>query len=323
MTAKNCVVCLDVGGTFLKSALVLENGSIVNESFQKSPVDSQGSAETIFTAFADSLSSGLEFAKNAELPVAGIGVSTCGPFDLKKGISFIKGLDKYESIYGLNVRETLQNMLHLPAKLPFLFDADSWSFARGEAWYGAGKQFKRIIAFTMGTGVGSAFVVDGKVVTDGPGVPPLGWISGQKYKDGIVNDYMSRTFMINRYRELTGEKIEIDEMAKRAFSEEKVAKKVFKEVGSFLGNFLKGHHVKDFRTECIIFGGQISKSYGLFIEPIKEALKDIATLKAILPAADINYSALKGVAKFVFEELRTSDNADKPNPSNNNLSIKD
>ena len=123
MTAKDCVICLDIGGTSLKSALVTEDGFIVNESFQKLPVDSQGTAETIFTAFANSLGKGLEFAKAAGLPIDGIGISTCGPFDYKKGISYIKNYDKYEAIYGMNVKEKLQHILHLSKELPFFFDA--------------------------------------------------------------------------------------------------------------------------------------------------------------------------------------------------------
>ena len=156
----------------------------------------------------------------------------------------------------------------------------------------------------MGTGVGSAFLVDRRVVTSGPGVPPLGWITGQKHGDGILNDYLSRPFMMNRYRELTGEQIDIEEMARHAYGGDGAAREIFSEVGRTLGDFLRSRHVEDFKTECIVFGGRISRSLDLFIRPFRERLKGIACLEAILPARDIEYSALRGVAGLVFDRSR-------------------
>jgi serine protease inhibitor len=63
---------------------------------------------------------------------------------------------------------------------------------------------------------------------------------------------------------------------------------------------------EEFGAECIIFGGQISRSYELFVGPIRSALKDIESLRAILPAMDIECSALKGAAKFVFDSIAGS-----------------
>lgn len=297
------MACMDVGGTSVKTAVVGKDGSIADGSYRLIKIKSQGPAETILASFTNALKNVMDYSREKKLLLAGIGISICGPFDFEEGVSRIKGLGKYESIYGVNIRKTLQKKLDLPENLPVFFNADSWSFSIGEACFGAGRVYSRIIAFTMGTGVGSSFVVNGKVVTKGPGVPWLGWISGQKFKDGILNDYLSRPFMISQYKKLTGAEIEIDEMASRAFRGDDDAKNVFIEVGTVLGNFLKKHHVEEFGAQCLIFGGRISRSYDLFIDPIKEKLDSIPCIKAILPADDIEHGALKGIAKHVFDNV--------------------
>jgi len=301
MSKEHCAVCLDIGGTSIKSGVVKRDGTLVAGSFRRNAVDSGGTAEQILSSFADALKTVLDIAHNGKLILDGIGIAICGPFDFDKGISYIKDLDKYDALYEVNVKEQLQKELGLPLDLPLLFDGDAWSFARGEVWVGAGKPYSRVIVFTMGTGVGSAFAVDKRIVDEGPGVPWLGWISGQKYRGGILNDYISRTFMIERYKALTGLSVDIKEMADRARAGDGKAEQVFEEIGSELGLFLREHHVEAFGAECIIFGGQISKSYELFVGPIKSAVRDIRSLRTILPAADIERSAVIGAAKFVFD----------------------
>jgi glucokinase len=303
MNHERCVASLDIGGTSVKSGVVKTDGTLCAGSFHVRPVDSGGTAEVILKSFALSLREVLDIAQKRDLILDGIGIAICGPFDYEKGISKIRGLDKYESLYDVNVKEHLQRELELPLDLPMLFDVDAWAFGRGEVWIGAGKPYSRVIVFTIGTGVGSAFAVDGKIVGEGPGVPWYGWISGQKYRDGILNDYISRTYMINRYRALTGHDLDVKEMADRAREGDRNARRVFEEIGSELGGFLREHHVEKFGAECIIFGGQISKSFELFVGPVKRALADIESLRAILPAMDIECSALRGVAKLVFDSV--------------------
>jgi glucokinase len=303
MSNPHYVACLDIGGTSVKSGVVGTDGALYPGSLHTTPVDSGGTARAILRTFADSLKGVLDIAQHNSLILDGIGIAICGPFDYEKGISKITGVDKYEALYDVNVKEHLQRELELPLNLPMLFDVDAWAFGRGEVWTGAGRPYRRVIVFTMGTGVGSAFAVDGKIVGEGPGVPWYGWISGQKYRDGMLNDYISRTYMMNRYRALTGLDIDIKEMAGLAREGDSAARGVFEEIGAELGGFLREHHVKEFGAECIIFGGQISRSFDLFVGPVRSALEGIGSLRAVLPAMDIECSALRGVAKLVFDSI--------------------
>jgi glucokinase len=295
-------VGLDIGGTSVKSGVVNSDGALLPGSVRVDAVDSRAAADEVVASFATALSRTLDFAQRRSLKVGGVGVAICGPFDYEKGISQIWGLDKYEPLYGVNVKQALRTSLQLSPELPLLFDNDASSFARGEVWAGAGKPYSRVIVFTMGTGVGSAFAVDGSIVDHGPGVPPLGCISVQAHKQGILNDYISSIYMVKRYRALTGRESDVKEMAERARQGDAHARQVFEEIGTELGLFVREHHVQAFGAQCLIFGGQISRSFELFAGAIERALAGITCLEAILPAADVEHSGVVGAAKLVFEQ---------------------
>ena len=290
-------ICLDIGGTVLKSGIVDSSGRVTNRADR--PVDSSGTKEEILAIFSSAIMDQLAFAKAGEMEIKGVGIAIGGPFDYEKGICLIKGLDKYESLYGCNVKDHLRGVLPLPPGFPITFDADSWSFARGEARYGAGKDFRRGIVFTLGTGVGSAFFINGEVVNEGPGIPWLGWISGQAYRDGILNDYISGVHMRKRFAELAGVSLEPAEIAKRADAGDAAAKAVYLEVGTVLADFIKDRHVREFRAECLVFGGQISKSFPLFSTPFIRLQEEMPFLKAVLPASDIDDISLRGVMSLL------------------------
>lgn len=292
---------MDVGGTSLASAIVDNSGFVLPDSLNHCEIDSTGPAEIIVTTFAAILDSTLSFARLNNLDILGIGISICGPFNYKEGISRIRGLNKYEAIYGVNIQKELRERLNLHVNIPMIFDPDAASFARGEAWCGAARDYRRTIVLTLGTGLGSAFIVDGEVVEKGPGVPRLGWVAGQPYRDGLVDHYTSNSHIMKLYRERRGESLEVVDIANKAFAGDNTARGVFREVATIIGNVLLERHIIPFGAESIILGGQIAKSYELYLSGLSDTLHSVPSLKAIKQAADIDHSALKGVGKIFFD----------------------
>ena len=295
---------VDIGGTSIRCGLVSEKGNLLKGSYKKIPVDSKGSAESILITFTSALHHCLKKAKEKKLELIGIGIGMCGPLDYDKGISLMKGVDKYESLYGINLRKELRSRLKLNPSLKILFDIDSWSFARGEAWLGAGKGYNRILAITLGTGFGSAFVVGEKLLSDGPGVPPpYGWIGSLPFRNGKLDDFISKRGILNLYQSLTHsvppKGFDVKDIAMKAKSGDKICQRTLEEFGQFLGKalFLS---LKNFRAECLIFGGQISKSFDFFKEPLLKELKQLRFLKKITVAKSLHLSAIKGSARFIF-----------------------
>lgn len=124
------------------------------------------------------------------------------------------------------------------------------------------------------------------------------------YQDGIVEDKISRRGIIAGYKKLAGKNyrkdLDVKEIALQALKDnDKISLEVFEELGSILGEALKPILVK-FKAECLVLGGQISKSFALFSAPLKKQLQPVSRLKKITCARWIDASALYGAAKLVF-----------------------
>ncbi|MFQ7503556.1 MAG: ROK family protein [Alistipes finegoldii] len=82
---------------------------------------------------------------------------------------------KFERIYGLDISESLFPLLLRSGAEEFRYVNDASAFALGECLGGAACDARRVVALTLGTGVGSGFVSDRKLVTSGDeGLPTAG-----------------------------------------------------------------------------------------------------------------------------------------------------
>ena len=228
---KHCLA-LDIGGTFVKSGIIASDGTSFEQSVKLIRIDTL-SAETIIDTFVKALKLGFEFSKAQGLDIAGIGISIAGPFDNERGISLMK--HKLSAIYGLNLKNELIKQLSLPKDYVIRFEVDSWAFLRGEAWLGAAKGFERTIGITIGTGLGSGFMVGGHIVVGGPGIPKYGWLGGLPYEDGILDQRISRAGIIGRYREISSAgsgDLDVKDIALAAAKGDEPSMEVFKETGT-------------------------------------------------------------------------------------------
>jgi len=300
MGTNNYVLALDVGGTSLKSAIISDEGRCLRGSFRTVAIDSAGDKEEVLEALITTLRKSLVDAQSMDLEVKAIGISIPGPFDYEKGISLMT--HKFASIYRLNLRKTIIKSLGLGNKINIIFEPDSWAFLIGEMWHGAARGYQRVIGITLGTGLGSAFTVKGHIVVEGTGIPPKGWLWNLPYRGGILEDWISRRGIIRRYKELTGEELDVNEIASKGLLGDEKSLLVFRELGEILGKCLKRIALK-FKPDCIVFGGQISKSFDLFKDPLIKQLKSVKSLKKIAQAEHIDLAPLYGVAKMTFDEI--------------------
>lgn len=296
------VICLDVGGTSIKSAIVDSNGLLYDETYKLIKIDTQGEKDYIIGVFTSLINAYIDYLKFKSIKPLGIGIGMCGPFDYEKGICLIPPhLHKYQSIYGLNLKEVLQNSTGIEN---IVFENDAWTYLRGEVWVGAAKGFNRVIGITLGAGLGSAFYCNGDIVSTGKGVPPDGWLGGLPFKGGIVEDFITRRWILARYAELTNnnnKELDVVDIANLAFNGNAICQSIFNEMGERLGEII-APYAKDFKVECIVFGGQIAKSFSLFKDALNKTLHNIPTLKKITDAQFIEKSALYGAAKLIFKD---------------------
>lgn len=269
---KRYSIGVDIGGSHISCVVIdLERRAIMKETLSEMPVDNKGTAEEIIIQWAKALSVSIRSIGKENLK--GIGFAMPGPFDYVNGICLIKGVPKYEKLYGTDVGAAIIKALDLPENMPIRFMNDASSFAVGVAWAGKAAGSNRSMAITLGTGFGSAFIENNVPVVKGKSVPELGCVYHISYKDGIADDYFSTRWFLKRYMQLTGKEADgVKSVAEEAETNEEI-RGIFTEFGESLSGFL-APFLNKFGAEVLVIGGNISRAYGLFREAFENGLKD-------------------------------------------------
>ena len=268
---QNIAIGVDIGGSHISCAAVdLDSGKIIRETLSERDVNNQAQAAEIISNWSSCIKKTLDRTDCGQ--VKGIGFAMPGPFDYVKGISYIKGVAKYENLYGFNIGDAILSSIEESDNLGIRFMNDASSFAVGEAWGGKGAGYKRSMCITLGTGLGSAFIDNRIPVVDGPDVPRIGCVYHLPYKDKIADDYFTTRWFTGRYYQITGRKSGGVKELSSLFNKDKVVRDLFHEFAVDLGVFL-GPWLNKFQAEVLIAGGNISYAYDLFGADFEKSLK--------------------------------------------------
>lgn len=260
---------VDIGGTDTKIGLV-ENGKIID----RMSIPTSKNFDFLTDDIANSLN--LLMKNNNIEKIDGVGVGCPGAINSEKGIVDIA--------YNLGWKNVpLKEMLEKKISAPIKVSNDANVAGLGEAKYGAGKGKENIIVVTLGTGVGGAIILNGKLFegNEGKGAE-LGHIvlrkDGRKCscgRKGCVEAYCSAREFLNgakilaqKYPEsLLGKRVNAD-MQNRPHCKtiyecadlgDEVAVEYVNEYISYLGEFVLDI-CNIFRPDMIIFGGGMSYS---------------------------------------------------------------
>ena len=266
---ENCVLVYDVGGSHI-SAAVFERGNCHLDGLVSAGYPSEQSIDT----FLNVLHSLGALAIQGQPGVLGASLAMPGPFDYQAGVSWMQ--HKLAYLYGYDLRGALaRHFGWAPERIRFLNDAAA--YLMGEIADGAAKGVGRVVGITLGTGVGSAFGVDGHVVREGRGVPAGGEIWNVPYLGGIVEDQISTRAIQKSYRERTGQEREVAAIAGLAATESAAAG-VFSEFGRNLGVALRTV-LGCFEPRVIVLGGGIARSAPLFLPAAQGEIGELAELR--------------------------------------------
>ena len=156
---KKVALGIDIGGTGTKYGFVDKEGKIYCESSIPTPKAEQKEGEN-FEIFLDKLYNEIMSAKKAcghDLEIVGIGVGAPNGNYFNGCIEFAVNLP-WKGI--TRVAQLMQDKFGVPAVLT----NDANAAAMGEMIFGTAKGMKDFIVITLGTGVGSGIVIDGKLV---------------------------------------------------------------------------------------------------------------------------------------------------------------
>ena len=149
-------VGVDLGGTNIVSAVIDENYNIISKSRVKT--NAPRPAEDIFDDIAKTIKEAIAAANLTMNNILSIGIGTPGSVNKATGVIEFSNNLKFDKVpaIGMLKEKTGCDKIY--------FDNDANCAALGEAVAGVGKGVKNFIAITLGTGVGSGIVVNGKLV---------------------------------------------------------------------------------------------------------------------------------------------------------------
>lgn len=153
MAAPTLVVGVDIGGTNVRAAAFDFSGQML--SHLQVPIEAAQGPEVGL----ERITNLVDEVRRAHpgYPLAGIGIGSTGPLDREKGT--------IENPYTLPTWESVAIVPALSRAfgVPIEFENDADAAALGEYWQGSGKGTNRLLALTVGTGVGTAIILNGQV----------------------------------------------------------------------------------------------------------------------------------------------------------------
>jgi len=260
---------VDIGGSHITSAAVDNATSkIIAGTYYRGPVNSKASKDLIFKDWARVINKTLNAINSKE--TMGIGFAMPGPFQYKTGKAMFEKNDKYEALYQVSVANELLAYLD-SNKVVLRFLNDASSFGLGGKLTNEFKEQEKVVAITIGTGFGAAFLVDNLPISDDYFVPEGGCLWDKDYKKGIADDYFSTRWFITRYCFLSG-KSDINGVKDIVHLNDKYTEQVFEEFSHNLAEFMLPYLI-DFNTDLLLIGGNITKSHQLFLPRILDLWK--------------------------------------------------
>jgi glucokinase len=289
---------LDIGGTHITAGVINKTEmKVIDASIYKESFNSNLPVNQVMAIWKRVINTAIENSKVEN--VTGIAVCMPGPFDYEKGICWIKDQSKYEHFYGLNVRELLLGSLNFSNDFPVLFENDAVCFGKGEVFKQQENLSKKVMAVTLGTGLGACFIDKGVSISTGNSVPADGEIYNLLYKEGIAEDYVSARGLLSTYK--SSQNIDLNnglELYNLAIKGDQSAVKVFEIMGEDLAEVVIPW-INNFSADHIIIGGKIANASELFLPSFIKKIKESDLDILVSISTDNEAAALLGAVSFL------------------------
>jgi glucokinase len=270
-----CSIGIDFGGTSIKSGLVCD-GEILHRG---NPIDTQAVGGP--DAIVDALVTLVGQLGEQGHPVTAIGIGLPGLVDSVNGI--IHELTNVPGWSEVPLRDILQQRTGLPVTV----ENDAKAMAYGEFKYGAARNARHVVCITLGTGVGGALILDGKLhrgaqlaageighlSIDYQGRPgPFGLGGLEEY---VGNGQIAQR-AVERYQ-ASGQAKTVEEcsplhLTQAAEAGDAIAKQLWEDVGDELGAALASV-IWIVNPETIVIGGGVAKAGPLIFDPVIRSVR--------------------------------------------------
>lgn len=289
------VLGIDLGGTAIKLGRFSQDGTCLQSLSVATP--QPATPEAVVDVMVQAIAQ-----LDAEQSIA-IGVGTPGPVDASGRIARVAiNLKQWHDV-------PLADWLEAKTGRPTILANDANCAGLGEAWLGAGRRFRNLILLTLGTGVGGAIILDGKLFTGHQGAAgELGLITlnpdGSECNSGnrgSLEQYVS----VGAIRRRTG--LEPAEVGALAQAGDLDALTFWQSYGADLGTGLASL-IYVLTPEVIVIGGGVSASAEFFFPSVQAEIE-----RRVLPSSRAglqllvaelgNHAGMVGAAKLAWTKV--------------------
>lgn len=275
---ETAVIGIDIGGTNLRCALVPASGAILEQRRLASGIE--GGREAFCARLLASIAELRDRAAGRGIAVKAIGAGVPGLIG-RDGL--IHASVNMRPLEGLNLGSFLEERTSLPAAC----GNDANTIALGEQRFGAGRGLSSFLVVTIGTGLGSGLILDGRLWTgtrgfaaefghvtvhpDGPPCP-----CGNR---GCLEQYCSAGAVVRSARELIPAELlgasaaDLSAEAVAGLARQGVAgaRTAFERLGGWLGIAL-GSLANTLNLEAVVVGGGVAASFDLLLPGLRAEL---------------------------------------------------
>jgi len=306
---KDYTVGIDIGGTTTKFGIVDNSGHILQQD--RIPTNEHEAVEEFIEDLYDKLFPMIEKVGGIS-KFRGIGMGAPNGNIYTGAIEYAPNL-KWKGI--IPIASLVEKKFGLLTKLT----NDANAAAMGEMMYGCARNMKHFITITLGTGVGSGIVIDGKIVVGHDGfagelghtiIRPGGRIHKSTGMAGSLEAYASATGvretaieLLTNYpeensllRDFSLNELTSETVYECALKGDTIANDIFEFTGQILGESLANFIMFSSPEAIVLFGG-LTKAGALLLNPTRRHME--ANLLPIF----------QNKVKLVFSELKEADAA--------------
>ncbi|NUU30786.1 ROK family glucokinase [Arthrobacter sp. C9C5] len=298
---KGLAIGVDIGGTKVAAGVVDAEGRILSQAKRSTPGSDPRAVEQVIVELVEELGRGHR--------IWSVGIGAAGWMDLD-GATVL--FSPHLAWRNEPLRENLQRLLRRPVLLTNDADAAGWAEWR----FGAGKGESRLVCITLGTGIGGAMVMDGRLERGRFGVAgefghQIIMPGGHRCEcgnRGCWEQYASGNALGREARELAAANspvaqellkavhghadritgVVVTELAKAG---DPTARELLEDVGEWLGLGL-ANLAAALDPGTFVIGGGLCDAGELLVEPARKAFARNLTGRGFRPAATIELAAL-------------------------------
>lgn len=248
------VIGVDFGGTKIMTGAIQADGRVVGQPVTV-PTAAHDEKEKIVSRVFKSIDSVISNNNLRTNDILGIGIGVTGPLDIKNGK--ILECPQLPTMHYFPLQKTMQEKYQVPVYM----NNDANALILGESIMGAGRGNKIVLGFTLGTGLGCAIVIDGKLHMGSTDTAGEIWAS--PYNEGIIEDVVSGSGVSKIYSELANKNLSAKEIAELARLNDPIAIVTWEKFGKALA-FAMSWSINLIDPDIVVIGGSISNAIDLF-----------------------------------------------------------